>query len=233
MLSPFRQVRKVMLNYSQVGDVSVLNLDDGKANAVGHNFIDAVNEGLDKALQDSRGVLISGREGVFSAGFDLKEFEKGPDATTALVGRGAEMLLRLFCHPQPVVAACAGHAVAAGAFTLLASDTRLGAAGDFKIGLNETAIGMSLPVFGVQLAIARLSKRHQTAAVVQARMLSPEAARDAGFLDEVVAPDRLLDHAMGVASELAALPGDAYAANKLAVRQPYIQAIRASLPIDT
>ncbi len=218
-----------MLNYQLEGDVALIGLDDGKANAVSHAFIDALNDGLDRALKDSKAALITGRAGVFSAGFDLKEFDKGPDATTALVNKGANLLLRIFSHPQPVVIGCAGHAVAAGAFMLLAADTRVGVTGDFKIGLNETAIGMTLPMFGLQLADARLSKRHQTAATVQAQLFNPEQAQDAGFLDQVVKADELASTALQTAATLAALPAEAYAANKLAVRQTHIQAIKASL----
>ena len=220
-----------MLDYTVNNQVAVVTLDDGKANAVGHDFVDAVNNGLDRALDEARAVLLVGREGVFSAGFDLKEFEKGPEATTALVNKGADMLLRIFTHPQPVVAACTGHAVAAGAFTMLAADTRIGVAGNFKIGLNETAIGMALPVFGLQLAAARLSRRWQTRCVVQGELLGPEDARDAGFLDRLCEADALRDVALEEAARLAELPTEAYAANKLANREPFIQAIRARLPM--
>ncbi len=219
-----------MLEFTVTDQVAVLSLDDGKANAVGHAFIDAVNEGLDRAQSEAQAVLLVGREGVFSGGFDLKEFQKGPDATTALVNKGAEMLLRIFTHPQPVVAACTGHAVAAGAFTMLASDTRIGCRGSFKIGLNETAIGMSLPVFGLQLAAARLSRRWQTRCVVQGDLLGPEDACDAGFLDRLVDAESLTSSALEEAQRLAELPGEAYAANKLANRDPFIRAIRDSLP---
>ena len=220
-----------MLNYKLVGKVAVLGLDDGKANAVGHTFINSVNEGLDRAEAEATCVLLTGRPGVFSAGFDLKEFDKGPEATNALVNQGANMLLRLFQHPQPVVVACAGHAVAAGAFTLLASDVRLGVQGDFKIGLNETAIGMTLPIFGIQLAQARLSKRWQTRCAVQGELLNPDEAMAAGFLDELVDTDSLFDTALTRASALAELPTGAYAGNKQLMREPFIQAIKASLPI--
>jgi len=213
------------------GGVAVITLDDGKANAVGHNFIEALNEGLDRAQVEAKAVLISGRAGVFSAGFDLKEFDKGPAATSALVNSGANLLLRVFSHPQPVVVACTGHAVAAGALLLLAADTRIGADGDFKIGLNETAIGMPLPVFGLQLAAARLSKRHQSAAVIQGRLFSPLHAKDAGYIDEVVHEADVMNKALGWATQLAELPAEAYAANKLGVRDAYIQAIQASLPM--
>jgi len=218
------------MEYEQKGDVALLHFDDGKVNSVGHNFINAMNEGLDRAERDAKAVLIMGREGKFSAGFDLEEFKKGQDASVALVTAGARMLLRLFTHPQPVVAACTGHAIAAGAFTLLCCDTRVGIGGDFKLGLNETAIGMTLPVFGLELATARLSKRHLQAATIQARLFDPEQAVDVGFLDEIVQADMLQHHCLAIAGVLAQMPGEAYAANKLAIRRPYIERIRESIP---
>lgn len=209
--------------------IAIIQLDDGKANAVGHALIDAVNAGLDQAQSDADAVLIAGRPGLFSAGFDLKEFENGPAATHALVNKGAQLLLRCFSHPQPVVAACPGHAIAAGALLLLAVDNRLGAEGDFRLGLNETAIGMSLPEFGLQLAAARLSKRHHTQAVVQSELFDPQSAVDAGFLDQVCPPESLLEQATTLAEKLAKLPSEAYAKNKRDSRRQYIDAIAASL----
>ena len=218
-----------MLHYTQDGQVAILAYDDGKANAVSHTFMDAVNDALDKAQTDARAVLLTGRNGVFSGGFDLKEIQKGPEAAAALVRRGAELLLRVFSFPMPVVAAVSGHAIAAGAFLLLASDTRVAAAGDFRIGLNETAIGMSLPVFGLELTRARLSKRHQTRAFIQAHLYDPQGALQAGFVDELVEPDQLLPTALARAAKLAELPTETYAANKVILRQDAIAAIRASI----
>ena len=71
--------------YTLEGEVAVIGLDDGKANAVGHALIDEVNEGLTQSLAEAKAVVIVGRPGMFSAGFDLKEFEKGPEATTGIV----------------------------------------------------------------------------------------------------------------------------------------------------
>ena len=218
-----------MLNFRLEGNVAVIALDDGKANAVGHTYIEAMNEGLDRAKKEAAAVVITGRPGVFSAGFDLKEIAKGPSEQKALVASGAQMLLRLFTHPQPVVAASAGHAIAAGALVLLASDTRIGAAGDFKYGLNETAIGMSLPPFGLQMAICRLSKRHQTQAVLQATLYGPEDAQTVRYLDKVVAPEALEHAAIAQATALAELPVKAYAGTKLVLRAAYIEIIKDSL----
>ena len=218
-----------MLSYQMNGDVALITLDDGKANAVSHAFVDALTEGLDRAEQEAKSVVLCGRAGVFSAGFDLKEIAKGPAESKALVDRGATLLLRLFSFPMPVVAASAGHAIAAGALLMLAADTRIGASGEAKYGLNETAIGMSLPPFGLQIGLCRISKRHQTEAIIQATLYDPEAAKNAGFLDAVVPSESLAQEAMAAATTLAELPTAAYATMKLDVRRHYIDIIAASL----
>ena len=218
-----------VMTYSLEGDVAILAFDDGKANAVSHTFIDAMNEGLDAALKEAKAVVISGRAERFSAGFDLSEFKKGPEATATLLNRGTEMFYRLFAHPQPVIAACTGHAIAAGGFLLLACDTSIGTSGDYKIGLNETAIGMSFPVFGHELANSRISKRHLTAVLLQATLYDPAGAIDAGFLDEAVAAEELQAHSVAIAAQLAQLPADAYAQNKQDIRAQSLQRIKDSI----
>jgi enoyl-CoA hydratase len=217
------------MNYEQQGDVAILHFDDGKANVVGHDLVAGMHEGLDRAEREARAVVVHGRPGRFSAGFDLDELKKGPEEARKLVVAGGKMLLRMFSHPQPVVGACTGHAIAAGAFMLLSCDTRFGAAGDFKLGLNETAIGMVLPVFGLELAAARLSRRHLSAATIQARMYNPEAAVDAGFLDRVVNAGELLQQSIEAAAQLAVLPTETYGSNKRAIRESSIERIRQSL----
>ncbi len=221
-----------MLDYKQEGDVAILTADDGKANAVGYEFISTMNEALDRVEKDAKAVVIVGRPGRFSGGFDLSVMKSGGvEEALKLVGQGGKMLLRMFSFPKPVVAACTGHAIAAGAFMLLSSDTRYGVGGDFKIGLNETAIGMTLPVFGFQLAKARLSKRHLTASAIQAKLYDPAGAVDAGFLDEIVPDDQLVSRAVETAAALGAMPADAYKGNKLGIRQEFIDIIAKSLDV--
>lgn len=210
-------------------NVLLVSLDDGRANVVGHNLIDEVTEALNRAKTEAQAVVIAGRDGLFSAGFDLDEIQKGPDNAKRLVDRGAEMFVTMYSHPQPLLAACTGHAIAAGAFMLLSCDTRVGALGNYKLGLNETAIDMTFPVFGHELAIERLSKRHLTSALVQSHIYDPQGAIDAGFLDEAVEREDVVDHTVTLASQFGELPTDAYAKNKLDIRAGAIQRIKASL----
>ena len=217
------------MNYTLNEKIATITLDDGKANAVSHTFMDEINSALDQAENEAGAVVLLGRHGVFSAGFDLKEIQKGADAANALVARGAELFYRLFGFPMPLVAGCTGHAMAAGAFLLLSCDTRIGVRGDFKLGLNETAIGMSLPVFGLELARNRLSKRHLTSAVIQSHLYSPDEAVHAGYLDETVVADDIEGRCLELATGLLALPTHAYANMKRDIRQAPLAAIKASL----
>ncbi|TDJ36014.1 MAG: crotonase/enoyl-CoA hydratase family protein [Gammaproteobacteria bacterium] len=217
------------MEYQLNGDVAVLTFDDGKANAIGNAFMDAMIDGLSRAQQEAAAVVITGRAGLLSGGFDLKEIEKGAEAVKAMMKKGSNMFYRLFSHPQPLIIACTGHAIAAGAFLLLTADNRIGAAGDFKIGLNETAIGSTFPVFGIQFARTRLTPAYLTRSFVQSESFSPEEAMAAGFLDEVQPPESVMDTAMDLAQRLGKLPARVYAQNKLDIRKPAIDAIRASL----
>lgn len=213
--------------------VAVIRLDDGKANAVSHAVIDGIHAGLDQAVADARSVAFIGRDGKFSAGFDLSVMTQGADATRGLVGAGGELVMRVFTHPQPTVAAITGHALAAGALLCLACDTRIGAADTpAKIGLNETAIGMGLPWYGVRLGEARLSIRHRQRAILQAEIYDMAGAVEAGYLDELLPAADLVDGAIARARQLGGLPSSAYAFTKARLRAALAADVLAGLDDD-
>jgi enoyl-CoA hydratase len=194
------------VSYASAGGVAIIDLDDGKANVLTSSVVAALDEALSRAESDRevRCVLVAGRPGYLSGGFDLREFANGPDATRDLVITGARLHLRLFTFPRPVVLAVTGHAVAAGAILALACDWNIGAEGPFRIGLPETAIKMALPSFALDLAAWRLDPRHLTRATLLATMYDPAGALEAGYLDEVVTADHVRDLALAKAEQLAA-----------------------------
>lgn len=215
------------------GDIAVIHVDDGKANALGHRVIDDVDAALDRATSDARAVVIVGRPDRFSAGFDLAVMRGGSDAVAGLVGAGARLFARMYTLEIPVVAACTGHALAAGAIMLMASDLRIGADGDYKIGLPEVTLGMVLPQFAVDLAQDRLSRRHLTAATMHGRVYSPVEATDVGFLDRVVAPDAVEAEARAAAVLLAdSVNPKAFAATRRNVRSATADKILTELDAD-
>jgi enoyl-CoA hydratase len=216
-------------------EVVIAHLDDGKANALSFDLIDAISSALDEAEVDSSvgAFVLHGREGRFSAGFDLGVM-RGNDfeAIVELVSRGGDLVSRLYGSTIPVVAACTGHALAAGALLLLGCDVRVGADIDCKIGLNEVAIGMVLPGWALTIASVRLSPLHSQRAVVNAKVTDGRGAVDAGFLDEVVPADDVLDAAVNRARELAQLDRLAYAGTVRAFRGATLARMAEQLASD-
>lgn len=221
-----------LLRYELSEQVAILHFDDGKANAISPAALDALNAGLDRAEKEARAVALIGRPGRFSAGFDLSVMRQGAEAAQGLVGGGAELLVRMVESPLPIVAGCTGHALAMGALLLLAADQRVGSAGEFKLGLNEVAIGMTLPQFGIELADERLSRRHLQRSVAQAEIYDPSGALDAGYLDRLVPTEQLEDRTLETARNLTALQPRAFAETKRKLRGGVADRIRASLQAD-
>ena len=216
--------------YELVDQIAVVTMDDGKANAFSPDMIATLNDLLDQAESEAKAVVLTGRDGIYSGGFDLHVI-RGDDPQAAVDMRlgGTRLMMRLYGLPLPLVIAASGHAIALGAFCLLTADYRIGTAGDFRVGLNETSIGMSLPPFGLMLTRERLSKRYLTRATMAATMFTPDEAKDAGFLDDVVPKDDLRQTALDVASSYLALDGAAYASVKQGLRGESIAAILEGL----
>ncbi len=212
--------------------IAVVGMDDGKANALSYALMDALDAALDRAEREASAVVLTGRKGRFSAGFDLSEMMAGPDKARALVTRGADCLLRLYTLPMPLVIACTGHALAGGALMVLTGDVRVATRGAFRIGLNEVQLGMPVPVLAMELARDRLIPAHLTAATLFANVVDPDGALAAGWVDELADDEGLHAKALAHAGRLAALPRDAYAKTKVSLRERTVRYIRETLPED-
>lgn len=223
---------KPLLDYELTDSIAVITMDDGKANALSSPMMMQLDDALSRAQKEAKAVVLAGRPGRFCAGFDLKVMMSGPENARALVAEGAALLLRIYQFPRPFVVACTGHAVAGGALVLLSGDTRIGVAGEFKLGLNEVAIGMTVPILAQELARDRLAPTNLTEAVLQSRMYDPQQAVAVGFLDEVVDGAALMATVMGRAATLAKLPDKAYAQTKRRLRESTTALIRRTLDHD-
>jgi enoyl-CoA hydratase len=216
--------------------VMVLHLDDGKANALSAELIAALTEAVEQAEHDDAvgAVVIHGRDGRFCGGFDLGVMLAGDLAViSSLVSDGGDLVRKLYGATVPVVAACTGHALAAGALMLLGCDVRVGADVPAKVGLNEVAIKMVLPDWALTIAVERLSRRHLQRAVANARLTTPREAIEVGFIDEVVPADQVLDVAVARAAELAAtLDPRAYAGTVRALRGAVLDTMAGQIAAD-
>lgn len=220
------------INYATGETHATITITNGKVNAISHEVLDAMNEALDQAENEQKVVVITGKEGIFSAGYDLKTMTASADAAKDLVTKGSQLVYRMLSFPFPIIAACNGHAIAKGAFLLLACDYRIGVDGAFKIGLNEVQIGMTMHHAGIAIARARLAPVYLDRSVINAELYAPKDALNAGFLDVVVPPEQLEATAAKVAAMFAQLKMRAHAETKLKVRKAILEDLKEAIQLD-
>lgn len=221
-----------LVTYRLEGSTATIGLDDGKVNALSLEMLTEINGALDRAEADRATVVLTGREGVFSAGFDLPVLRRGGPDAVAMLRAGFELAERLLSFSTPVLLVCTGHAVAMGVFLLLSGDYRLGAVGPYKITANEVAIGLTMPRAAVEICRQRLTPAHFNRAVILAEPFTPADAVTAGFLDRVVDPAELHHTARTTAEALGGLDLDAHAATKQRAREAALRAIREGIAAD-
>ncbi len=220
------------VTYTLAQGVATITMDDGKANVLGLNMLSAINAALDQALADQAVTVLRGRPGMFSGGFDLSVFKSEPQELCQMLEAGARLALRLLEFPHPVLAACTGHAVAMGAFLLLASDVRVGVELHTRIQVNEVHIGLTLPRFAIETCRQRLAPAHLHVAAATALPYSPQQALAAGFLDEVATLDAFESVVQVHSARLAGLQRAAFTATKARMVERTLVAMRDAIAQD-
>ena len=213
-------------------NVHVITLNNGKVNAISPQVIAEFNMALDQAEQENAVVILTGQAGIFSGGYDLKTMKESSALAIALVTAGSKLARRMLSFPTPIIGACSGHAIAKGAFLMLSCDYRIGCKGDFKIGLNEVAIGMTMHDAGIEIARNRIPRNYLTRSVINAELFSPETAILAGFLDHIVEPQLLLETAKAAAKQMLSLNMRAHKGTKLKERKSILAALDTAIEKD-
>lgn len=218
------------MRMERADEVAVLRLDGGKANAMDDAFLDGLDRVFGEfAASDARAAVVTGYSTYFSAGLNL--------AALAPMSRGElrafllkfhRVMLRIFAYPRPVVAAVNGHAIAGGCVLAMQADHRVAADGPFRIGLNETQIGLGLPPVVVETMRLRVPARWWNEVMLEGRLFTPAEAHDREIVDAVVAPDRVLDVALDTARRLARVPPAAFAHVKQGLRGPAFDEVSTS-----
>ena len=221
-----------LVNYTLDEGIATLTMDDGKANVMSVAMLQALNDALDCAQADDAAVLLVGREGMFSGGFDLGVFKRDQDELFRMLEAGALITERLLSYPKPVVAACTGHAIAMGAFLMLCADVRIGVDSGARFQANEVQIGLTLPHFAIEVCRQRLAPAHLNLVAGTAQPYAPAQAVVAGLLDEVVPAASLMAVARERMAHLLKLHAQAFAATKLRLRAGTLLALRAAIDAD-
>lgn len=221
-----------LVRYDLNKDVATLRMDDGKANVMNIAMLSALNEALDRAEKEARVVVLSGREGAFSGGFDLTVFKRGgPDVQTMLEA-GMRLCARLVDYPLPVIAACTGHAVALGAFLLLSCDLRVGVDVGARFQINEVRMGMVLPRLTLEVCRRKLAPAQLHAAATLGLAFTPASALVAGFVDELVPAYAMQEAVQRHCADLLTLDVKTFATNKRRINAQVIEAMARAIDAD-
>jgi enoyl-CoA hydratase len=221
-----------IVTYERVGGVGVITMDDGKANAVSLALQVGVNAALDQAEADNVPVVLTGRPGILSAGFDLKTLAASGQPAVDMLNGGLQLSMRLLSFPTPVVVACPGHSIAMGIFLMLSCDYRIGVRGNYKYSANEVAIGMTMPFSTIEILRHRVTPAALTRAVVLAEAFTPDNAVETGVLDLVVDEADLMSTALATAESFTSLNMDAHKYSKQRLRVEMLEAMRVGLEKD-
>lgn len=220
------------VQYALSDGVATITIDDGKRNALAPAVLAGIHDALSQARRDDAIVIITGREDVFSAGFDLKVMQRGGSRAIGMLRAGYGLPPRVLKHPRPVIIACNGHCLAMGVFLMLGGDYVIGTAGDYKVSANEVAIGMTMPRVAAAMLKHRLHPAAFQRAVALAQFFNVDEAREAGFFDEVVTAYQLAARANELAEYVKQLDPRAHRISKHRMRRSLVRKLRLSRPLD-
>src|SRR5215813_4771313 len=214
------------------GGVRLLTLDRPPANALDEALLADLGAALDEARTDDgvRALVLTGAGAFFSAGFDLASPRRDDAAATTMRALYRDTHVRLLEFPKPTVARLAGHAVAGGLVLVLACDYRLGREGDYRVGLNEVAIGASFPRVALEIVRLRLPHARASELLLGAALYPAAQAGRLGVVDELLPPDTFDATVMRRAQRLGAFPREAYAHTKAALVAEALAHVAAEAP---
>ena len=220
------------VQYSLQDKVAMIRIDDGKRNALSPEVLREIYAAFDQAESDGATIILTGREGVFSAGFDLKVMKRGGTKALNMLRLGYSLTARVMRYPYPVIAACNGHSFAMGVFLMLSTDYVIGSRGEFKISANEVAIGMTMPRVAAATLRNRLTPATFQRAVTLSEHFDPASALEAGFFDELVDVTELMSCAEARATKALELDEQAHRVSKRRIRKALTRKIRRDVPLD-
>ena len=224
-----------MIDRFQKENIEVLKLNRPKANALNENLIKELILNLDEIMKDNniKGIILTGQEGFFSAGLDIVElYNKDKEYMKSFWGLFSNLLEKIYSYPKIIFSAISGHSPAGGTVISIMTDYRIMSKGNFLIGLNEVAVGLSMPRGIGRIFQSLLGERLAEKMTLKGELVSPDKALKIGLIDEVIKPEKLLDHSISVMQNWLKLPFQKQIESKLALRKDIIDLIKSNSKSD-
>ena len=219
-----------MIDIKTNAGIAVMTLTYGKANALDIEFCEALAARfMELRKSDSKAVVLTGQGKIFSAGVDLRRLsEGGADYIRKFLPALHKLYDAVFYHPKPVVAAINGHAIAGGCVLAACADRRIMAREGGRIGVTELLVGVPFPALAFEIVRFAVPPRYLAEFTLGAATYATDAALQRGWVDEVVEPGALMERALAVAQQLAALSPPAFAQTKTQIRQAVTERLNRS-----
>ena len=218
------------------GDIAVVSLSRPPVNAINLELINSLREELKRHTGDKsvRGVVLTGRDGCFSAGLDISElFPKDRDYIKSFWGNFSSLLLDLFSFSKPLYSAIGGHCPAGGTVMVIMTDYRVMADGSYIIGLNEIDVGLTVP-YGIGSVFQYVvGNRNAEDLLLKAKLVPPSDALEYGLVNEICSKEKLVETTLDRISEASALYSNQQTLTKKILREPHLDVFRANLDRDT
>lgn len=220
-----------MIKVSQKGQIQILELNRPKVNAINEELIKSLNGELDKIEKDDsiKGVILTGQDGIFSAGLDIVSlYDKDREYMQSFWILFSTLLLRLYSYPKLIFSAISGHSPAGGTVLSIMTDYRIMRKGNFLIGLNEVAVGLSMPIGIGRVFQSLLGERMAEKMTLMGELVNPERAQLIGLVDETVDSKELLMYSISIMEKWLRLPFDKQIQSKLSLRKDVINLMQES-----
>ena len=218
------------LKLTTTDDISLIEMDDGKVNVFSIEMLENFSELLLQVPRNKGALVIKGREGIFSGGFNLKTFKtESPEQIKKMLKLGFETLYEVYTFPRPVLAAVSGHAIALGIFLTSCCDYRIGVKGEYILQANEVRNKMSIPTQLIEIAASRLHKSHIYRALFHAEPYPMALGVEAGWLDELVEKQDLEKRVLEKAKDLSELGHPYYKETKEILLGDTFQKIKSAI----
>jgi enoyl-CoA hydratase/carnithine racemase len=223
-----------LISEYQYGLVQEVRLARPPVNAFDGGLVQQLTERLRTLpLEGKRAVVLSGPEGIFSGGFDIKSLRTlDREGVKRYVRAFLELQYVIAVSPVPIITAITGHCAAGGTSLALFCDYRIMARGDFRIGMNEVQFGLCVGKI-IHAALRRLvGARHSEQLLTSAAMISAEKALSVGLVDALADPDRVVIEAQDYATALTRLPPQAFKGTRQIVRADLVKLFEGSARQD-
>jgi len=220
-----------MIKSYQKNQIQIIELSRPKVNAIDADLIRALNNEFDKIEQDSsiKGIILTGQDGIFSAGLDIINlYDRDKEYMKSFWAIFSNLLLRIYRYPKIIFTAISGHSPAGGTVISIMTDYRIMNNGNYVIGLNEVAVGLSMPIGIGRVFQSLLGERVAEKMTLTGKLVNPEEAESIGLIDKVVESENLLNYSIETMNKWLKLPFNKQIESKLSLRKEVID-----LMVDT